>query len=598
MTTEDPTPRRGGPATGWSAPSRTIPGNGGRRVGRARPLRDDTTRYLCAAAHMDDDFADRVIGEYLVEDTRPVPDSPGVNAAVVLAEAVAARTRRKLRDTGLILLMIGFLFLAPVEVLLGWIVVACLVSIPSALAAMKKQVSQTKQAGYVVAGLVGVGALVYLVSPLLESLTSSSTGSSGFDYPLGSTPSSYGEVSSGTSDWLLIGAIAVVAVMLSVIVADRFTVWRHLKDRFWPNRLSRLEPWVRGRQIFQFSPENRLTRLERYVNPVVTTAPSSSNHDDDPVPIVVYRDFVPFVGAGVPVEPWSIAVPLESLPDVGPTAELTTSSLYQGIRDEVMSLREATVLTPGRRLDSLDLGELVIVSADELIDHLAEPVAGDFLRQPGVAPFTTISRERAEAIKADPIEWARYYQCYRVETWDRDLVVTVFVHVAVGTGALYVEWTPCVLRPVKKKYQAIDEMPRSPWRPTWQAVVDLLKLPVSIPGRVRSTFSFLRPLPQDHGMVVADSYGAAASLRELAADQEVHNYFQLADVDRYLKMMESRLVLAVSRRMRAAGYSPASFDEQAAAVVNNNVQIAGSVTGDVVVGSGNRVGSNAPGTQR
>ena len=65
----------------------------------------------------------------------------------------------------------------------------------------------------------------------------------------------------------------------------------------------------------------------------------------------------------------------------------------------------------------------------------------------------------------------------------------------------------------------------------------------------------------------------------------VHNYFQLADVDRYLKMMESRLVLAVSRMMRAAGYSPASFDEQAATVVNNNVQIGGSVGGNVVVGS-------------
>jgi hypothetical protein len=56
-------------------------------------------------------------------------------------------------------------------------------------------------------------------------------------------------------------------------------------------------------------------------------------------------------------------------------------------------------------------------------------------------------------------------------------------------------------------------------------------------------------------------------------------------------MMESRLVLAVSRMIRAAGYSPASFDEQAATVVNNNVQIAGSVGGDVVVGSGNRTRS-------
>ena len=74
----------------------------------------------------------------------------------------------------------------------------------------------------------------------------------------------------------------------------------------------------------------------------------------------------------------------------------------------------------------------------------------------------------------------------------------------------------------------------------------------------------------------------------------MHNYFQLADVDRYVKMMESRLVLAVSRMMRESGFSPASFDQQAATVINNNVQIGGSVGGDVVAGTGNRVVRAAP----
>lgn len=98
--------------------------------------------------------------------------------------------------------------------------------------------------------------------------------------------------------------------------------------------------------------------------------------------------------------------------------------------------------------------------------------------------------------------------------------------------------------------------------------------------------SVLRPLPQDRGVVNPGMYGSAASLRELAADPDVHNYCQLADVDRYVKMLEGRLI-------RAAGYSPASFDARAAAVVNNNVQIAGSVGGSVVIGSDNKVGDTA-----
>lgn len=576
MTTDDATPPHGFPRPGLPALGQLTPGNGLPRPTPPRP-RDDTTRYLCAAAHLDDEFADNAIRECLIEDTRPVPATPGVDAAAVLGEAVAARTRRKLRDIGLGLLMIGFLVLAPLEWVTGWIVVAFLAAIPAAVKAMKSSGKQARPSGYAMAGVIGLLLLLYLAYQLLESLTGDDP------YPSGSSPSYYGELPEYTSDGVVIGAVAVVLAMLAVLTADRLVVWRHLNDRFWPNRLARIEPWLRDRGIFQYSAERQLTQLTRYAEPQDTMAPSPTGRTvGPPVPLVVYRDFVPFVGAGVPVEPWSIAVPLKAAPGADPTGELTTTSLYAGIRDEVLSLREMSVLAPGRRLAHLELGEQVIVSADELVDHIAEPVSADFLREPGVAPFTVIRRERAEAIKADPVEWARYYQRYQVETWDRDLVVSVFVHVAVGAGTLYVEWTPCVLRPVKKEYQEIDAMPRSPLRPAWRAFVDLLTLPVSLPGRVRAVFSFLRPLPQDNGMIVPAMYGSAASLRELAAADDVHSYFQLADVDRYLKMMESRLVLAVSRMVREAGYSAASFDEQAATVVNNNVHIAGSMSGNVV----------------
>lgn len=60
-------------------------------------------------------------------------------------------------------------------------------------------------------------------------------------------------------------------------------------------------------------------------------------------------------------------------------------------------------------------------------------------------------------------------------------------------------------------------------------MLDLLTLPASLPGRLVHLLSFLRPLPQDRGVVNPGMYGAAASLRELAADRNVHNYFQLAE---------------------------------------------------------------------
>jgi hypothetical protein len=574
MTSHD-LPRLGAPA-----------GGNGAGPGHLPRTRDDTTRYLCAAAHLDPDYANKAIREFLVEDTRPVPVTPGVDAAAVLGEAVAARTRRKLRDIALLLLLIAILFLAPTGLLVGWVVAAFLVAGAATAQSVQKVGAPVKPVVAVVGGALVVVAVMMFGPQLMELLSSSGTDSSG----------AYGfEPEPSTSVGATVGVILVVAAMLAVLLADRFVVWKHLNQRFWPNRLSAQPLRSEARPVFEFSPNHLRDQLRRYTNPRVTMAnlPADQPGQEPPAPLIVYRSFVPFVGAGTPEDPWSIAVPLERLSGVEPTLELTTEALYAGIRAEVESLRGAGTLAPGRRLRELAVNEVVIASADELIDHLAEPSAADFLQRPGQPPFTMIRGDRVRSIRSDPLEWARYYQCYQVETWDRDLVVTVFVHVAVGRGALYVEWTPCVLRPIKMKYQRIDQMSRSPLRPVGQALLDLFRLPTSIPGRLAHTLTFMRPLPRDKGVLSPDMYGVSSSLRELAADRRVHNYFQLADIDRYLKMLESRLTLAVSRMMRAAGYSPASFDEQAAAVVNNNIHIGGSVSGNVVAGTGNKVRSGA-----
>jgi hypothetical protein len=305
--------------------------------------------------------------------------------------------------------------------------------------------------------------------------------------------------------------------------------------------------------------------------------------------VVVFRDYKPFVGAGNPYEPWSIAVPLEALPDRTPR-RLTTEALYDTIGSELDTLRRSPALAPGRRLATMTAGEQIIVSADELIDHLAEPAAADFLRSPKDRPYTLLRGRRVKAIKAEPVEWARYYQTYQIETWDRDFVVTVFVHVAVDAGTLYVEWTPCVLLPIRKRYQQLDQMPRSPLLPVGQSLLDLVRLPTSILGRLVRLLTLIRRRPQDRGVIIPDLYGSARSVRELAQDEGWHNYFQLADVERYQKMLESRLVLAVSRLMKEAGYSAASFEGQAQTVISSNVQI-GSVSGNVVAGANIHTGA-------
>ncbi|MGH3858179.1 MAG: hypothetical protein ACRDSQ_00990, partial [Actinokineospora sp.] len=407
-----------------------------------------------------------------------------------------------------------------------------------------------------------------------------------------SRPSRYGSSSSAEEDDVvgLVFTILLPIAMLVIAFADRYTVWRLVTSRF--NRTGSITT-TEPRQILQYAAQRFRTLLTRYSAPQAYEAVDDHPEPGPPAGIVVHRGYEPFVGAGRRHRPWSVAAPLLPQPNGGGARPLSTATLYDAVVAEISDLHRATAMTPGGRLSRLTVEEEIVVSATELIDHLGDHTK-PFLEDTPYPPYTKLSARRVREIRDNPIEWARYYRCFRVETWDRDLVLSVYLHVALDDSTLYVEWTPCVLLPIKERFQRIDRESISPARPFVQATADVLALLVASPGKLVSTLTFLRPLRADPGVIDPDRYGSLRSLRELAADDGVHNYFQLADVDRYLKILESRLVLAVSKLLADAGYITASFESQAAAVIQNNVHIGGSVTGNVVAGMGNLIG-NVPG---
>jgi hypothetical protein len=533
-----------------------------------RPVaRDDTTRYLCAAAHLDRKFTDDAIREFLVEPTRPVPPSPGTDATAVLGEAIAARMRRKYRDAALTLLAIGAVVLAPTAVVAGWLFVGVALALPGMISGWRSKTSRFSSTPVLLAvGVVAAYLLLDYLDPTLLAGIFDSTPSRSSRSSLDSADEDTAAVTAG---------FVMIAGLLGVLLTDRIIVWRHLTTRF--NRAAGpiADPLRGNRSTLNASPV--------FINQLMRVADAERGQQDDGVPLVVHRGYSPFVGAGFEYEPWSIAVPLQ--PITGKEQRrLTTDALYSAITESLAGLGHATPLTPGKRLGALRITEQVIVPADELVDHLADPATLKILPDPDRPPNQVMAAADAAKLRSDPEEWARYYLCVQVETWDRDLVVTVFVHVAMDETTMYVEWTPCVLMPIKEHYQEIDQLPPSLFRPIMNGVADLIRLPATILPRIGRLFSVIRPLPRQSGAIDPRMYGSRNSLREMAADDNVRNYFQLADIDRYLKILNSRFTPTVGRLMQEHGYSARGFVEQTVSINNRNVYIGGNATGNFNLG--------------
>jgi hypothetical protein len=553
---------------------------------------DETTRYLCAAAHTDPEFADAAIAEFLIEPLRAVPPSPGLDTVAVLRDAVAARHRRLIRDALLLALLAVFVFWNA-GLVVGWFAVALawhLLTRSSRTQSRKTEHDRHRRrttalvAGVVVAVVIALAVLSQPGVPFLLWLALS--GGSGV---------------TGTADeeWLLTTAVPVMA-MFAVLLADQVLVRRLLQVSFQkedftpvPTRPGSVEYLLRtcGLQIGTYTAQ--LRRIAQ-----ATAKPDTAE-------VIVHRGFDPFVGAGRIQRIESIALPLtppseeerressrfadiggahgERVPRPRPapfvaeadgallTADrpaeprpFTAVELLDSVSAEMNGLRSSGSLTPSHRLHELRIRHQLIVPADRLIANRDDQTHVTVLepRQPPVPHLPLLA---ARVLADRPLEWLRYYECYQVESWDRELVVSCFLHVGLSRNMLYLEWVPYVLYPIKKRYKDLDRAPEESPLGFVDALAELVRLPAAV---VEKAARFRPPARMTTSMTPA-RYGSLYSLRELATDPEPEHYFQGVDVGRYVKVLSERMTRAVGRFLEDRGYAVDEFVRQAASVVNN-----------------------------
>ncbi len=292
------------------APSQPPPGDGQPAVSQgqvgAGPALDGTTRYLCAAAHLDEEFCDAAVAEFLVEPVRAIPPSPGVDSAVVLREAVAAQTRRCIRDAVLLTLLLVLALVNFIGVISWVVTVAVAAGLLAAVAARDRNMAanaaqllgpgrnrrMTANAAQLLAAGAGhnrpIWALVVVVTGVVFLAVFPTTVAAGLSQLL-SSPGGSADQEVPTEGmwptWLISG------LLLLVLLVDEFTVAKlkassFRRDRFDPDAGRAPSEWERlvrslGRNSFR-------TELQRVARS------DESLRAAGQADVVVYRGYNPF----------------------------------------------------------------------------------------------------------------------------------------------------------------------------------------------------------------------------------------------------------------------------------------------------------------
>ena len=439
----------------------------------------DSTRYLCAAVHLDSVLAERLIREILDEEYKASPPSPDVDLVPVLRNALSARQRHLVRDVAISILFFVFLGLAFAY------------SLPGALI-----------------GLVFI--------------------------------------------WLVILAERLVATY-GVLARD-----------FGP-----------GHSASTLPSRPASLRAERRLSHIAASAGGN---------VTVYGSYMPFVGSGVPLDAWSFALDIERAAEGRQVESFTTQEIHDFVLAQLRSLEVARVIIDDR----------VFVDGRDLRGD------GRFLAHELAPPASHVDPSLVRALLAEPEERARPYLCLRVSGWRGQLVLSTFLRFVVTGNNLFVELSHSLLTPILAEYQDVDRLLPEPSFGQLLRIAGrcLIRVPAGVVIALGSVpRAMLAPLSRqvqqarqrrEITSALRFNYGATSSPREMVSDPRYHRYFQQLDKELYSKVVEKRLLQAITTFLDAMGVDTGELVERQTTILNQGVYVTGgTVTAEsIAAGAG------------
>ncbi|WP_433527873.1 hypothetical protein ACQPYA_15940 [Micromonospora sp. CA-263727] len=511
------------------------------------PLRQPdsaATRYLCVAAHTDEQFAERMLDEVLGDHLRAVAPSVGFDLSPVLRHCLAARRRSRRRDLRLLVLGGLALLVAPL-----WTVLVALAMRAGAVIRQNQRGSLAPLLWMVATALVSLLLLIQLDGAADDTVPGWLFG----------------------RPWLALpaGIAAFLVLVTHLHGTRRLLVTRLRRDRF-----------VAAAPDETPVPERYAARLA-----AVDEAQRGN--------VTVYGGYVPFVGHGTPVAGWSFALPIRPAEHVAgeATTPFTVLELIDHVRDRLAGLD--TAASPDR-LAGLVLEDRVFVGGRLLADDAR------LLPERARMPRQLWSDEEIRQVAAHPQGATRHYLCAIVPSWGAEVVASTFLHFSTEGRLLYLECARTVLEPPRLAYHDVDRLTE---RLSANQLVQLLAtgsdqlLPTAFASAERLLGDLVDVLSHGRRQTrlrrLADEdlgydYGARAGVRELAAGADYHNYFQVLDAAKHLKVVERHVLAAIVDFLDDRGVDTAELRNRQMTILNQGVVQTGglSVIGNQAVGAG------------
>lgn len=501
----------------------------------------ETTRYLCTAAHLDDDFREYVLQHIVEEEHRALGESYGVDIIPVVKWSMTARKRAVIRDS----ILCGILVLAVAILLYSFV----------------RDVLPLLTGG--TPGLPGIGG-IFALFPFIS--------------PFGATIFLIGTT---VVEILLIALLSRIApprfqkpLFLGLLLLFFYWLIPYFVLAWLVLAVERGIKYYGAYAARLAKGRFRSDSIEFFLDPRLETK-LKENFGAENSNVVVYSQHSPFNGAGMPIGEWSFAVDIAKGKAKGNVTLHPQSFRVSELYDYITT-----------KLQELDLSEL---SVDDRLYVSGQAIRDDqrFLYDAFSHPYTQVDASLIEQFKEDPTQDIRYYKCIRVTPWQGELVLSIFVRFTKVGQTLFGEANYRLLPPVKEACYEIDTLDAG-WTvgKIWNLIkqtfletpVYVLRSPVKVFDIVCHRWLLSRRHKITERLIKANptfDYGAPTSLRQAASSAEYRSDFQRLDKEMYVKIIERQLLESISSFIDAKNIDTTDLKERQEYILNNGTMRSG-----------------------